>query len=398
MARREIEDRNERPQSAIMRLLRTIKGSSPSTELSPALASRCASSPAPWGVAAIAPELIGQQAYDVVAELHMPRTPSNLEAGNFMIDARLLSSPVANKDKDALPNFINNYDPTTSLSDPPTQSTETMLAHARRPAILPYRSPLLTLYETILSLPRATFGLATESSTVRIPLFTRVSFPRGRQRVPTAVHVQLQTPSGIQLRVYSAEIHFRARFTGLRYAMYNFRIASACVFVSAFFVAESITALAVYAILSFVVFGGSSSSPSAGEGRVKNETDTEGSARIKAETDAEETDRYMSDTERSFPTYGSQPPLRYTGRPKIKSETPDDDAQFVQAGPSVSQMTPGPGAEADDEDDEDADFVLDDAGRWRDSGLGTSMESGRERSGVRRRRSRGGSGGGGALR
>lgn len=371
--------------------LYNLAGLQPSTDLSPALAARCAGSPAPWGIAAIAPELIGQQAYDVVAELNMPRTRANLDAGNFMVDARLLSTPIP---KDSLPDYVNVYDSSAS-TDTTSRTAESTLAHARRATLLPYRSPLLSLYDTVLSLPRATFGLPTETSTVRVPLFTRVAFPRGRARVPTAVHLQLQTPSGIQLQLYSAQIHFRARFSGLRYLMYNFRLTTACVFVGLFFVTEAVAALAVYGILSFVVFGGSSSSSDT----VKQEP------RVKKElTDGDDTDdRYLSDTERSFPTYGTQQPLRYQGRQSpVKTEPQDNDDG--DPGPSSEQpppyLTPGPGGDADDEDDEDADFVLDDAGKWRDSGLGTSMESGRERTGaagVRRRRSRGGSGTGQGL-
>ncbi|PSK55925.1 Seipin [Elsinoe australis] len=348
------------------------------------LSTRCAGTPSPWGTAPISPEVISQQAYDVVVELTMPRTPLNAEAGNFMVDARLLSSPAAT---DSIPSYVNNYDPFAPASS--SSQPENPLAHARRPALLPYQPPLVTLFSAFTALPRYVLGLPTSTVSLRVPLFTKVSFPRGRRAVPSQIHIQLQNPSGVQLQVYDLQVHFRARFTGLRYLMYNFRTASACVFVSAFFIAEMVAAAIVYGFLSFVVFGGKDEA----QGRIKDEVDKESDAPIKQEEETETETERMSATERTFPSYGGGMATRFTQ--KKREDGGEGSSRGVGTGEKVltgaggsTTMTPGPGGEADDEDDEDADFVLNDTGRWRDSGLGTSMESGRDRDSVRRRRSR----------
>ncbi|KAF4550893.1 Adipose-regulatory protein (Seipin)-like protein [Elsinoe fawcettii] len=349
------------------------------SELTASLSTRCAGTPSPWGTAPVSPEVISQQAYDVVVELTMPLTPLNTEAGNFMIDARFLSSPTP---PDSLPTYLNAYDPLAPSSS--TKPPSSPLAHARRPALIPYHPPLLTLFSTLTSLPRYLLGLPTFTTTLRIPLFTQVSFPRGRRAVPSSIHIQLQNPSGVQLHVYSLKVHFRARFSGLRYVMYNFRTATGTVFVSAFFFMEVVAALGVYAFLSFVVFNGE------GQGRVKDGVEGEAEGDSEAVKEEETETEGLSNTERTFPSYGQGMAMRYPGSGSVGIKK---EGVGMGTGEGGTTMTPGPGGEADDEDDEDADFVLDDpAGRWRDSGLGTSMESGREGRGVRRRRSRTGSG------
>lgn len=370
-----------------------------------ALAASCAGTPAPWGATTISPDAVSQQAYDIVIELIMPSTPVNNEAGNFMIDARLLSSTPS-----SIESYTNPFPSSQahgSTSGHPDGNI--VLAHARRPTMLPYRHPLVRLASVLFSLPTQVllgFTPSSSSTALRQEIFTRVSFPRGPRSKPTTFHVQIQNPLGAQLQVARAKLHVRARFTGLRYLMYNFRLASAGVFVAVFFAAECVAALVIYAVLSLFVFG--SSQPD----RASRKTGGDGEqdqAKIKSEEDddADDTDAQLdlSDTERTFPTYGRQQPLRYTNPVKTEPGTPSASgsssaASGVVIGSVSTAMTPGPGGEADhednDEDDEDADFVLDnDTERWRDSGLGTSMDSGRDgRSGsVRRRRSRGQSGG-----
>lgn len=111
----------------------------------------------------------------------------------------------------------------------------------------------------------------------------------------------------------------------------------------------------------------------------KREKEDDENVKTEDETDLPD----LSDTPRTFPTYAGQPSLRYES-PHVKSEEEEATSGIPDVPPVAA------GQEADDEDDEDADFVLDASGRHmdRDSGLGTSMESGQERrESVRKRRS-----------
>lgn len=102
---------------------------------------------------------------------------------------------------------------------------------------------------------------------------------------------------------------------------------------------------------------------------------------MKRENDEDE-EMKLSDTERQFPTFSGQPPLKYESpsSPRIKTEPGLDDGGAVLIPEAVAKA-----AEADDEDEEDVDFF--------DSGIGTSLDSagpGR-RDSMRRRRGRMGS-------
>ncbi len=113
----------------------------------------------------------------------------------------------------------------------------------------------------------------------------------------------------------------------------------------------------------------------------------------------------LSDTSRSFPTLGRQVPLHFSDRKEarlreeeqerdVKREEEEEDEGYMRS--KAIQHPPATTAaaavEADDENEDDDDELLLDAssGRWRDSGIGTSLDDGngvgyrpRRRKGVR---------------
>jgi seipin len=161
--------------------------------------------------------------------------------------------------------------------------------------------------------------------------------------------------------------------------MYNYRLSSFVVFSAAFWIVEMLAATVTWAVLSYYIFANKDSS-----NPTTDETADPDNKPIKAESDDGTIDD-MSDTERTFPTYGRQPPLRYSS-PHIKKEESEE--------PVLAPLRAG---EAADDEDESDDFVLDASGAVTggrdgrdDSGIGTSMESGVEqREKVRKRRSGG---------
>lgn len=228
---------------------------------------------------------------------------------------------------------------------------------------MPYRSWIVDHIHTAKSLPWYLFNLREEKDKLRVPIFEKVSFGKGRAGLPAMLHLEVQSTH--RLQIYSAVAHFRARFTGLRWIMYNHRIISAALFITAFWVTEMLFFGLAWAIVSFYL-----SSPKP-EGQ--SETQFEKTAtKIKVEEE-EDAKAAMSGTERTFPTLGGQAPLRYQSTTNgIKQEGDDEE-------PSLRPVTPA--AEADDED-EDVDFF--------DSGIGTSLESSNpsRRDSIRRRRGR----------
>ena len=328
--------------------------------------------PHPYGIAALDSTIVGDQAYDIALSLHVPRSPPNLATGNFMLSLSLLSPAYIPRAPSSVPPTILQESHSSSIS--PSQ----ILFLSRRPAILTYTSRLISLSSRILSLPLYMLNLKHESEVLHIPMAESTVFKKGRSNVPAYVLLELQT--GQEVQVYNARILFKARFGGLRWLMYNHRILSFFVFTTAFWFSEILfTGLGWIAVR--YIFMPSPKPKTKTERALKGE-ETDGST-TKGEIKEEEVETDepdLSDTPRTFPTYGRQPPLRYV--PKVKDEDSEENILDEIAIQPLAAM------EADDEEDEEDVF------RARDSGIGTSFSEGGGRGGVARRRSGHGKGGG----
>ncbi|KAF2717059.1 hypothetical protein K431DRAFT_288866 [Polychaeton citri CBS 116435] len=317
--------------------------------------------PYPYGTAAIAPDIISGQQYDVQVELAMPRTSANKDAGNFMLEVNLLaphekgSNGMLDAVKDGL---LQAGAPATD----PRQS----LARSRRSTILPYRSYGVELAYKLSELHWYLLSFRSEAEKLNVPMFERVEFGRGWRNVPAFLKVEIQSTH--QLQIYSAKAVFRARFTGLRWLMYNHRLSTATVFIFTFWATEMVFAAVAWGALTLFLAG------SEDDMEVKGEEIHEVAKHVKEEKTEDER-RQLSETERTFPSLTGQPSVRYS-EPPIKQEEIDE--------PSLLPEAPSRAVEADDED-EDGDFFI-------DSGIGTSLESGSSRrDSIRRRRSQKGS-------
>ena len=342
--------------------------------------------------------LSSQQPYDISLELHLPRTPNNLAAGNFMLDLSLLSRPSSTTSAPVLTVILPNSSST--------------LAHSRRPAILPYQSPLLSVTHNIVALPWHTLGLKDlDADILSVPMFELMSFSRGWRNVPGAVKFELQSDHTLQ--VYSAKIVFTARFEGLRYILYNYRILSFLIFTSCFYmVSLTSTSIAWLIISSFL--SSDTIQPKNEPDEQKKIKEEEGDAQLsnghikkepQSDHSSDETGlsaSNISDSATTFPTLGRQMPLRFpvhrpsegaasgasvsSSRADVKRET--EDERVMEATAIEPLAATGPSEAADDEDEDEA------RGRERldrDSGIGTSLESEGAREsglGLQRRRSK----------
>jgi seipin len=289
----------------------------------------------PWGVANLAPELVSLQPYDVKIQLRLPRTKTNTEIGNFMVETALFTPGEKGSVVD---------DSRIAVAKDPT--TTKVLASSRRTAILTYYSPVVDLARKATELHWLILGWRLEAETLDIPVFTGVSFAKGWRNVPDTMQIQVQ--SSARMQIYEANVIFKARFQGLRWIMYNHRITSAFVFIGAFWGTEVLFTAICWAILSVWIF-------SSGD-NTSAKTEADDHKRIKAEDSEDEEQAKLSDTERTYPTYSKGAPMRYTS-PAIKKEETEPE-------PFPQLLTTA--LEADDENESD-DFF--------DSGLGTSLES-----------------------
>ncbi|KAL4810424.1 putative adipose-regulatory protein-domain-containing protein [Aspergillus unguis] len=163
----------------------------------------------PWGTATLDSSLISSQPYDVHVELELPRTPSNLATGNFMLDLTLLSHSSTSARRGE------------NITAPP-------ISHARRPAILTYASPLVDISSKVSFMPLYVLGWKREAERLVVRMMEGVEFSRGPHSRPETLRLEIRAQEKVQ--VYSAKVMFRTRFTGLRWIMYQWRIPSFFVF------------------------------------------------------------------------------------------------------------------------------------------------------------------------
>lgn len=341
----------------------------------------------------------------------MPRTPTNLIAGNFMVDLQLLGpyNPIA-QPPDSLSALVGNI-------SMPTTTGLSILHHSRRPAMLQYISPIPFLAQNLLFLPLHLLNLRDiDSSCLRIPMFELLSFPRGTANIPTHIRLEIKSDSSINtgsahpmfnipflgsasvpnpgdlktraLQIYSSRISFCARFQGLRYVVYNYRVASFLTFTTLFYVSSVLTMLLAWAGISTLLYKndrlGAIIKREVPNGRIEEKGQRKAEdeeLKIKEEEEDGTTSgglspSNLSDSPATFPTGTRQPPLQYAGRTQATGPT------------SAAQQRLRMGEVADDEDGDEDQALMErawDRGREGDSGIGTSLES--EGPGITRRKS-----------
>ncbi|KAH8884670.1 hypothetical protein GQ53DRAFT_810735 [Thozetella sp. PMI_491] len=333
----------------------------------------------PYGVAHLVDKnLKDQQAYDITVSLTLPRSPTNLNRGNFMVALHLLTSDTGSavlssksKPKPVVgspaklvppyPEYPAHPGANTGPSQPNPHDAQFagagVLYTSTRPALIPYTDPLVSLASRILFIAYYVLFPHAERTQLIVSMVEKVTFARGGP-LPSQLFLELQ--AGQDLQVYDAAVTLTAQLSGLRYIMHHYWLVSFLVLSTAFWACE-VGFMAVAWLGLSLVFGGA--------GPAQEET----TAMVKPGQTKPDVDG-MSDTERTFPSTSRQMPLKYEGRVK----TEEDD------GPGISELLPpaGQGGEADDEDEKDDD---EDEG-FRDSGIGTSYSEG-NRDGVRRRTS-----------
>ncbi|KAF7853402.1 hypothetical protein EAF04_010696 [Stromatinia cepivora] len=320
----------------------------------------------PHGIVPLHNSVVTRQEYDIQLELHMPRSPSNLKAGNFMVHVNFLGPNY--KTPSSIP-VVEHLLPLSRIT-----KNEDVLFSSRRPTILTYESELISGLGKLVNAPLYVLGWKREDEKITVEMAESVRFPRGNKNVPSAVEVVIEKDSE-EVQIYGCRIVMRAKLSGLRWWMWNWRISSAIVGVGAFWAAEMLGCIVGWAILK-LCFGGRKEKGVAKGKEIEKSEDA-----IKQEATDDEPD--LSDTPRTFPTVRSHTALVY---PPVGIKSEEDGENKILEETVILPL----GGDADDEDEEAEGSWQ--AGRRSDSGLGTSFsEGGAGRIGrVSRRRSRGG--------
>ena len=176
----------------------------------------------PYGIAQVPPGVLAsKQPYDVRVHVCLPRTPENLQAGNFMLDVELRGHARFPPP----PRYTSNSNtetatgPGSERKDAEDAVTAPVLAREARPAILTYVSPMVSRVATAALLPAYMLGFAKETECLSKTVMESVAFAKGWRNVPATVRVEVRgkdRKSGETMRLYGTSVEFVARFEGLR--------------------------------------------------------------------------------------------------------------------------------------------------------------------------------------
>ncbi|KAI1654795.1 putative adipose-regulatory protein-domain-containing protein [Daldinia decipiens] len=304
----------------------------------------------PYGVTSVSSNLMLEQAYDISVELTLPRSPTNLDKGNFMVTLFGMKTQPGNP---AFAYYFSGEDPFSHVKE------DTVVFTSRRPALIPYADPLVKTVSRVLFLPyHILYPSASETTTLIIPMGELVEF---NQILPMSILVEIQ--AGQTLQVYSATITLVARLTGIRWAMYNHRIISFVVCTVVFWIAEMLSTGLAWLILSSLI---SNQMPRGPEDKLNARPGGNPWLGPPPAPTA-----FLHDGAGDSHSEGEE-------MVKKEEDDDDDDVDIKEESPERETLADQP---ADDE--EDGEDV------WREKGAGTS--SSYEKGGsIRRRSSRGG--------
>lgn len=330
--------------------------------------------PHPYGIIPLGSELISRQAYDIFLSLSLPRSPQNLARGNFMTTLALLRPSHKFNTSHFQKLGISDVNSPMSLL-----GAEDVLAVFRRSAIMKYTSHLVSLSSRIINLPLYMLSLLSEAETLTISIGEGVTFPRGWKNIPSLALLEIQ--AGQDIQIYQAAILFKAKFSGLRWLMYNHRVISFVLFTGLFWISTLVFATLTWATLSIYsapkekVMKKISEDSLEGSSNKVEELITDDDPEIKTEEVTTDDEPDLSDTPRIFPTYGRQPPLRFD--PKVKNVI--DEMEYSQIDPILKE-----------------EVYYEDQGEYigttiiskTDSGIGTSLSESKNKKATNRKLAR----------
>lgn len=300
------------------------------------------------------------QDYDVSVTFTMPRSPANLDRGNFMVSLHLIDSRDQNTVGARADEFARSH---------VGFGVNKVLFSSRRPALVPYADPLVSLTSRILFMGYHLLSSNSQRHTMTVKLAERVSFAKESLK-PAAAYIEVE--AGQDIQIYNTQLTLTAQLRGLRYLMVHYRLLTYIVFTLLFWFFEVLFMSAAWSAWS------SYTSMPADGGKLRIKGSAHGDATDSGD-DLDHDDRGEDDEDgdevvrsRGFKYGSSKFSKRELG---IKGEeTPERSLADI----------PIAGAEADDEDDSEEEERKYQA----TSGKGTSYRKEGTES-VRRRASQG---------
>ncbi|KAL2759498.1 hypothetical protein ACRALDRAFT_1007124, partial [Sodiomyces alcalophilus JCM 7366] len=193
--------------------------------------------PHPFGVASLAEaNLKTHQAYDIAVVLSVPQSPTNTDRGNFMVNLHLLGPGFPSADSES----YDAPEPESLLHQ------RKKLFSSRRPALLPYRDPLVSLASRILLLGYHLLVPESQALDLKVSMGEQVELASQYSDMPVSAYLEIH--AGQVLQTYDATIVITAQLRGLRWLMYQYRIPVFILATLLFWAAEIFFMVAVWAI------------------------------------------------------------------------------------------------------------------------------------------------------
>lgn len=287
-----------------------------------------------------------QQEYDISVTLSMPRSPANLERGNFMVALYLLGSEAGEKLEADARHFANAHAHLDSHK---------VVFSSRRPALVPYVDPIVSVAKRLLFLLYHMLVPGSQTCEMKVALAERLAFAKDAV-LPASAYVEVE--AGQDIQIYSAALTMAAQLRGLRWLMFHYRTPTYLAFTLFFWACEVLFMGLAWAAWVAVI-GPRGPWAKKGGGLSHDGDDDDGPAKDE-----------FSDRPPSFP--GGQPPLKH--EPEVKEEDVGEGSRRISD-------IPAGGADADEGGFDEAGG---DSRLQHDSGLGTSY-SGQGGGNMRRR-------------
>ncbi|KAL2133714.1 hypothetical protein VTI74DRAFT_1840 [Chaetomium olivicolor] len=371
--------------------------------------------PNPFGITSLG-RLVHNQAYDISVSLTLPRSPTNLDRGNFMVALHLLSESTASSTSNSrspppLPYltpdrpFLSSDSTTPPINAPdsallnlrPTRlnlpsylASRTIVLTTTRSALIPYTDPLVSLAKRLLFLPyHMLFPHRSTSVHLTVPMAEKAVFSlprRGQEQgdnavanLPGSLLLEVQAGQGIQ--VYEASVTLVARLRGVRWIMWRWRMAC-------FWVVTGVVWVGVVAgLFSVGVLRIGLETVGGGEGQEKKGK--------RKGNGAGNGDESGSDSDEDGDDDGGEEEKKRTVKrehslPRVKAAAVKKEEEEEGSEPlfTIPQYGEGPGGKADDEDEgqgEEEGSPQRQQGGSKDAGVGTSSGRANVVPGARRR-------------
>lgn len=238
--------------------------------------------------------------------------------------------------------------------------TQKVLFTARRPALMPYEDPILSVAKRVAFMAYYILFPQSQARSLTVQLAERVRFDKSALQ-PTAAFVEIE--AGQDIQIYSTALTLTAQLRGLRWLMFHYRLLTYMAFTFLFWVCE-----VLFMILAWAVWT-ATATPKGTKDKGDGFTDGE---------EDETNDEYDDYSERAVGSGATGRQTAIKREPEVKREEDEEPER------AISDIPLG-GAEADDEEDFDDDGNVV-SGTRSDSGIGTSFrEEGSDS--VRRRAS-----------